>query len=1374
MNIARDLRKLICAFACAVAFHAAANPYGMSVRGGSASLSQNGSQLTITTSQNAFLNWQSFNIAEGETTIFNQPSATSITWNRINDQNPSQIFGNLQANGVVVLLNSSGFYFGPNSFVSAAGLVVSTANCVPPQNSGGSWEFNGPPPLASIVNYGKISVGQSGYAFLIADNIENHGEISAPGGTIGLASGQTVLLSERPDGRGMSMEVTLPGGSVNNDGKLVADAGTIAMDAKVVNQNGFIQANSVRDQNGVIELVADNSLNLGANSQIIANGDGSIGGSAGGSVTLKSGNNFSDIIGGKISVAGGSQGGNGGSVEISAANISDIQSQLNGSTQAGFTGGSMLLDPTDLTLDNNSLSPYSGFANILFQATGNIMLAANTAWDLTGSTGVGTGLLTLQAGGNIVFGNNAKISDANNWSLTLDAGYNSGAVQSGVGNIFLNGGSGLNGNGLIRLSQGSVNLLAGQGIQVGSGSVITTGGGSITAHALAGSVNTGTLDLGYLYNQATTTANPGNYFYVNPNSGLGLGGISTAKGGDVTIIAGQNITSLLPSSSDITDAGSGAFGPVIGSGTIPVGNVTLVAGGNITGHYVVANGVGTIVAGAQMDANGNPILSGGNYVLNPLSTGSAGTSVNELALSLISGGWDVTAANDIYLQEVRNPNGIFNNKGNHLKPTNHYFDYSQTAYANLNAGDAVFLGANQSNLPRNSGEDIPVILPPVLNIAAGAGGVTLVGDNNPSARANEMDLFPSPYGSLTITTTGGGSLNGSESFSPSGNNDGFLFNLIVSDSSQSQFNVFDSTADTFGVGDHTETPVHMDNETPIVLNISGGMNNILMVTPEAAQITVGGDMNNSRFSGQNLHPTDVTSISVGGDILNRSEFTTIPLAAAPNLALLNQAYPPDPLYTSLFGHIFYDAATHQLTVQGPLTPEMLGALQSLQIQVYVNDVPQTDQLGNPILQTVSILDTATIQALQDQYAALGPVSESAGNGFLLGGGGQFNVSAHNMDLGSTLGIQSVGWEFNPSLVNVFTRGADINVNLSGNLDMFSTAIASLAGGNIYVNAGGSVNIGSTIFTGNNNNPRGIFTAGQSDVSVIAGGDINLNGSRVAAYNGGNVTVESLNGNISAGKGASGYVTVQEFGANPDHSINYDVATIPGSGILATTFSDSPNPVGNILVETPNGNIDASAGGIVQLALNGVDSSSSTVTVLAGEDADGNILSPGRNIDASGSGIIGSTVTLKASGDIIGLIFARNNLDVNAQQNVNVTALSQGAANVSGDSISGTVIGVGGITASGNSIDASLLSNNSISGATSSQSGLAQGTAANSASQSAAVENQTIASTDTQDDDEKKKGKGATLKKVGRVTVELPSKNSSPKNLSEKQSPTHRL
>src|SRR5580704_14554560 len=80
-----------------------ANPQGGSVGQGTASFATKGSQLTIQTSALAYINWQSFNIGAGETTTFVQPSASSVVWNHINDPNPSQILGTLNANGYVIL-----------------------------------------------------------------------------------------------------------------------------------------------------------------------------------------------------------------------------------------------------------------------------------------------------------------------------------------------------------------------------------------------------------------------------------------------------------------------------------------------------------------------------------------------------------------------------------------------------------------------------------------------------------------------------------------------------------------------------------------------------------------------------------------------------------------------------------------------------------------------------------------------------------------------------------------------------------------------------------------------------------------------------------------------------------------------------------------------------------------------------------------------------------------------------------------------------------------------------------------------------------------------------------------------------------------------
>jgi filamentous hemagglutinin family protein len=1525
-NFRRDsslCRAVALLAAASFTFNALANPTGMTVQSGHATLSLNGSQLTINAGNNAVLNWQSFNIGTGETTTFNQPNAGSIVWNRIGGQSASQIYGSLQANGVVILLNSSGFYFGPNSFVSAAGLVVSTANCMPPQNGGGSWEFNGPPPLASIVNYGQIKIGNGGDCFLIADKIENHGDIEAPGGNIGLAAGQTVTLSERPDGRGMSMNVVLPQGSVDNCGNLIADGGTIALNAKVVNQNGLIQANSVQEQNGVIELVASDSLNLGANSQITAQGDASASGSAGGNVTLQSGNTFSDASGSSIVTAGGVNGGNGGNVEISAPQMATLNTRLDGTAHNGFKGGELLLDPDYIildtsggdsagggavavnddpggTLDLNVNSAFTGFSQITLQAKYDIQLADDTAWNLSASTGLTAGQLNLEAGRNIILGNAASIYDANAWNIALYAGVtdfatatvapiNPSSTTRKDGSISLNSNDPFSPT-YIQTASGSINLVAAKNITLGAAFVNTTAGGSISAHALSGNINTGTDAQGY-YMDTSGASTSLNEAY---NLSDGLGGISTGAGGNVTLIAGGNVTSYLPgsgSSGDALTAGSGAFGNQPGQ----LGNVTVVAGGNVTGNYMVADGTGSIFTGVSMDANGNPVQNtSGNYVLG--GVGSAGTSATKpnLALSLIAGGWNVTSAKNIYLQEVRNPNGYFDTSAG--AAYDHYFDYAPGAYVNLSAGNLVQLGAPSSTLPRQGGDGltVPSIYPSILDITAGVGGIVL---GTPGSSGN-LILFPSPLGSLVINDQG--SLVSGLSANPLTPQ---IFNLIVSDSGQSQY----KSSSTFGLNDHASTPVHLDSEDPFTVNVAGDMNLVLLGAPEAAQIQVGGNMNNCRFQGMNLSAGDVTSINVAGDINNRSAFTSVVLnlspatgEQAPDLSYLARSLSSNPSGTTLANSFYYNPVTHVLTYQNIPNQSLASALQLLQNLT----VQKVDANGNllwldsldtiPATETVSAINSATAAALLNQYNALGGIPQNASSsGLVIGGGGKFNITARSIDLGTSAGIQSKGAGLYRTASGyplaslfgnggVFARAADINVTTTGNhsegqtangdlvgdLDMFSSSIASLSDGNISIYSSGDINAGSPDFTVTATTARGIFNTGQGDVNVLAAGDINVNGSRIAAYDGGNVTVESLDGNISAGSGGSGYVIVNSYTVDPvTHGVQLYNATIPGSGILTTTFpSDPDRTIGNILVEAPNGNINASQGGIVQLPLNQTKSPDAIVQLLAGlelQDVNGNVLTAGainqptiqgktiaatagdppntvviadgvtpikiqvssavlsklatilnlaptagqdlelsllggdttalknvlagngsglanynyaafasanQSIDASGSGVIGSNVKLAATGDILGVIFARNNISLTAQQNVNVTALAQGTVSANaGGALTGTLIGIGGISASGGSVDASLESNSTISGDTSGSKGIAQGTAANATS-SAMASDDSVNSTKTTDNtagDDLKKKKGIALaQKVSRVTVLLPANKLSEKSATD--------
>ncbi len=871
---------------------AAANPSHPVVTQGSATFSSQGSKLTIQTGGNSVINWSSFNIGAGQSTVFVQPSATSVVWNHITDPNPTQILGHLDANGLVVLQNQSGFFIGGNAVINAAGLVMTTTPAVPLDVfGGGAWVFTAPPPTASIINYGEINGGPAGSVFLISHDIENHGSITAPGGSIGLCAGEQVLMSTRADGRGFSAEVTLPQGSVDNSGKLIADAGTIALNAQVVNQGGLIQANSVREQNGFIEVVASDSVTFGAVSTISAKGD-TQGASAGGKVTIKSGDAFSDAATSVIDVSGGAQGGAGGQLEISATQLNAIQSQINGHAEAGWTGGKLIIDPMNITLSTTGSSASSGtvndnlpgtgtltlnpnslnsFSQILLQASGNITLSSS--WTVPDISSAAT--LTLQAANNITLNNNLEVGK--NWSVNLIAGANfnpnapldsPACVTPGIGTVTLSG------TAVLQAENGNINVMAGNSVLIGtqngntfspgSGAIRTLGvssannvlllnGGSINVDAVTGNVNTGNNTTGYNFNPNLAHSElPG---FVSSS----LGGISTGAGGNVTITAGGNITSLLPTGA--TDAGSGAFGP-------EPGVVTITAGGSVYGHYVAADSQvnGVAVPSTITAENGN---AGFTTATAPL-----------LALSLATGSWVVNAPNgSINLQEVRNPNGALNDAGTGATALqNNVFNYSREASVTLDAGNAVNLLG--SALPRNSGDLVPCIYPPSLTINTGAGGVTL---------GNDVTLFPSPDGELTINTTvPAGTAANAPGTPPPGSFEGNNHALAMSDSGSTRWvGQGEATASDFA-NEHAAMPVQLNNSQPVVLNIAGDLDNVSIISPKATQATVGGSMNNLSFTGQNLHRGDTTFFHVAGGISYQNTYAFVSLSTGLPL--------PAPLY----------------------------------------------------------------------------------------------------------------------------------------------------------------------------------------------------------------------------------------------------------------------------------------------------------------------------------------------------------------------------------------------------------------------------------------------------------------------------------------------
>ena len=99
-------------------FPGSAGPDGPVVVGGQATVTGAGSanvQVNQTTN-NAIINWNTFNIGTGQSTTFVQPGTSSVALNRVTGGlGPSQIYGTLTANGHVFPVNPDACWSAPRA-----------------------------------------------------------------------------------------------------------------------------------------------------------------------------------------------------------------------------------------------------------------------------------------------------------------------------------------------------------------------------------------------------------------------------------------------------------------------------------------------------------------------------------------------------------------------------------------------------------------------------------------------------------------------------------------------------------------------------------------------------------------------------------------------------------------------------------------------------------------------------------------------------------------------------------------------------------------------------------------------------------------------------------------------------------------------------------------------------------------------------------------------------------------------------------------------------------------------------------------------------------------------------------------------------------
>jgi len=597
-------------------------PSGQQVVNGNAAFTTQGHSLTITNTPNTIINWQKFSIWGNEAVIFSQQSSSSSVLNRITGQNPSIILGLLQSNGRVFLINPNGIFFGRGAQVNVNGLIASTLDISNQDFLTGNYNFTAGPTAGSIQNRGTITTPGGGSVYLIAPSLENSGIITSPNGNIMLAAGHSVQLvdSSNPD---IAVVVSAAGDSAVNLGQIIAQSGKIGIYGGLITQSGTVSADSATvGSNGKIILKATKDIRLNAGSITSAKGGGTI------SV-------LADMQNGTVNVAGtldasAPNGGNGGFIETSAANV-QIADTAHITTLAPYGKiGTWLIDPPDFSI----------------AASGGDITGTQLGSELN-STSVE--ILSSQGTVNTNGSGNINVNDNVTWSA------NTTLTLSACNNIYVNSGiTGTNtGSGLVL---GAGNSISGAGI-ITAGSLYATAETGISLTGLnvvpsVGLFNTTSGDIVYkssvgsgLYISGINNAATGN-FSVTENSGnLNEEGITTNNGAVALLTASAPLQNIFINSN--INAGTGAVtlttstGAISGSGAITAGTLTASAEGGIdlTGNNVVPTvsltNIGTGDIGYNSNIGNSETLSVGG--LNNASGGEFTVTENSGSITVGAG-----------------------------------------------------------------------------------------------------------------------------------------------------------------------------------------------------------------------------------------------------------------------------------------------------------------------------------------------------------------------------------------------------------------------------------------------------------------------------------------------------------------------------------------------------------------------------------------------------------------------------------------------------------------------------------------------------------------------------------------------------------------
>ena len=632
-------------------------PTGAQITAGNGSVTQSGNITSILqSSNNLAINWQSFNVSSNEIVNFAQPNAGALAINRILGNSPSEIFGHLNANGQVWLINPNGVLFGRGAQVNVGGIVVTTLDVQDATLDLDGRTFSGAG-TGSIVNDGTLRAAEGGYVALLGNRVSNRGIISAQLGTVALAAGSAETLTF--SGRQL-IHVQVDRSTLNDlaeNGQLIeANGGQVIMTAgakdsllaSAVNNTGVVQAQTVENHDGTITLLAGMQA-----------GEVHVGGTLDARAPTGEAGGAIETSGAAVTVASGAKvlAGPGGSWRIDPTNLT-IDATAATAIETSLNGGASVTEQTTATSASGFGTQSAGLGDIDVDAAitwtnpaATLTLSAYHAINVDAAVS-GAGPVVMQAAnGNLTIAAGASI--ASNSGVTLGTGASfvnlagSGALSAGSGARWLVYSTNPTTDTTGGLTPDFIQYAAGfeaTPAQTSGDGLLYSVAPAITVTALGGSVSK-TYDGG---TAATLTAAGSNYTvsgllngdavvsmsgsYQSPDAGSNISVTSAASAAGLTVAnsSGVPVYGYALGGSPLT-AAIGSIAPAPLSAAI-VGDPTKVYDGTTTATLTSANySLSGFVAGQSATVNQPSSVAYASAAAGPQAVNATFSSTNFVA-----------------------------------------------------------------------------------------------------------------------------------------------------------------------------------------------------------------------------------------------------------------------------------------------------------------------------------------------------------------------------------------------------------------------------------------------------------------------------------------------------------------------------------------------------------------------------------------------------------------------------------------------------------------------------------------------------------------------------------------------------------------------